>query len=83
MTTWLTFAGAVSLLGLWAALVAAARGDAVARLAGLQFGGSCTVLVLVALAAATGQSSALVVPLALVLLTFAGTLVYTRLLGGD
>jgi multisubunit Na+/H+ antiporter MnhF subunit len=52
----------------------------VARLAGLQFGGTVTVLLLVALSVVFGQPSFLIVPLALVLLTYAGTLVYTRLL---
>jgi multisubunit Na+/H+ antiporter MnhF subunit len=38
------------------------------------------VLLLVALSVVTGQSSYLIVPLALVLLAYAGTLVFTRLL---
>jgi multisubunit Na+/H+ antiporter MnhF subunit len=41
-----------------------------------------SVLVLMLLAQDSGQSSVLVLPLVLVVLSFAGTLVFTRLLGG-
>jgi multisubunit Na+/H+ antiporter MnhF subunit len=66
--------------GLGPALAVGTRGRALYRLTGLQLGGAVTVLVLIAVSAVLGQSSYLIVPLALVLLSFAGTLVYTRLL---
>jgi multisubunit Na+/H+ antiporter MnhF subunit len=46
----------------------------------MQSASAVTVLLLVALSAAFGQTFSLIVPLALVLLAYAGTLVYTRLL---
>ena len=61
-------------------LLLAARGDAVTRLAGLQLVTAVAVLLFVVLAVASGQSSLLIVPLVTVLLSFAGTLVFTRLL---
>jgi multisubunit Na+/H+ antiporter MnhF subunit len=81
MTPWLWFAGGLLVAGLVPALIVGARGDGVTRLAGLQFGSAVSVLVLVALCASPSASSYLIVPLALVLLSYAGTLVYTRLLG--
>jgi multisubunit Na+/H+ antiporter MnhF subunit len=81
MSAWLVFAGVLTVAGLVPALLVGARGEAVHRLAGLQFAGAVTTLVLVALSAAAGQPSYLIVPLALVLLAYAGTLVFTRLLG--
>jgi multisubunit Na+/H+ antiporter MnhF subunit len=80
MTPWLVFAGALLVAGLVPALAIGARGEGTVRLVGLQFGSAVTVLLLVALCASPGATSYLVVPLALVLLSFAGTLVYTRLL---
>jgi multisubunit Na+/H+ antiporter MnhF subunit len=80
MTPWYWFAGGLLVAGLLPALVVGTRGSGVVRLTGLQFGSAVTVLVLVALSASPGTSSYLIVPLALVLLSFAGTLVYTRLL---
>jgi multisubunit Na+/H+ antiporter MnhF subunit len=76
--------GAVVLMvgGLGPALWLGARGGAVARLVGLELAGAVTVLVLMLLAQDSGQSSVLVLPLVLVVLSFAGTLVFTRLLGG-
>jgi multisubunit Na+/H+ antiporter MnhF subunit len=80
MTPWLWFAGGLLVAGLLPALVIGTRGKGVARLTGLQFGSAVSVLVLVALSASPETSSYLIVPLALVLLSFAGTLVFTRLL---
>lgn len=80
MTPWLVFAGVLLVAGLVPALVIGARDKAVVRLAGLQFGGAVAVLVLLALCASPGATSYLIVPLALVLLSYAGTLVFTRLL---
>jgi multisubunit Na+/H+ antiporter MnhF subunit len=80
MTPWLVFAGVLVVAGLCPALVVGARDKALYRLTGLQLAGPVTVLVLIAISAAVGQSSYLIVPLALVLLSYAGTLVFTRLL---
>lgn len=80
MTPWLWFAGVLMVAGLGPALVIGARGKGIVRLAGLQLGSAVSVLVLVALCASPSASSYLVVPLALVVLGFAGTLVFTRLL---
>lgn len=80
MSGWLLFSAVLLVAGLGTSLYLAARGTGVERLAGLQFGGTATVLLLVALTVVFGQPSFLIVPLALVLLTYAGTLVYTRLL---
>jgi len=66
--------------GLGPALWVGARHTGVARLVGMQSTSSVTVLLLIALSAAFGQSSYLIVPLVLVVLAYAGTLVYTRLL---
>jgi multisubunit Na+/H+ antiporter MnhF subunit len=62
--------------GLWIS----ARGDAVARLAGLQLVTALVVLLLVVLSVGSGQTSILIVGLVTVLLSFAGTLVFARLL---
>jgi multisubunit Na+/H+ antiporter MnhF subunit len=80
MNPWLLFAGVLTVAGLVPALVIGSRGEALHRVAGLQFAGPVVVLVLVAVSAAVGQPSYLIVPLALILLSFAGTLVFTRLL---
>lgn len=80
MTPWLVFAGVLMVAGLGPALVVGTRGRGNLRLVGLQFGSAVAVLVLVALCASPSATSYLIVPLALVLLSFAGTLVYTRLL---
>lgn len=56
------------------------RGSPVDRMVGLEISGVATTLVLVAFAQAVGQPSYLIVPLVAVLLSFAGALVFTRLL---
>ena len=81
MNGWLLAALALMALGLGPALWLGCRQDAVARLVGLELGSAVTVLALLALAQAAGQAQLLVVPLVLVVLSFAGTLVFTRLLG--
>ena len=80
MTPWVIFAAVLAVAGLGPALFIGARGKALYRLTGLQLAAPVTVLVLIAVSVILGQSSYLIVPLALVLLSFAGTLVYTRLL---
>jgi len=59
------------------------RGSPVERLVGLELVAAVTTVLLLVLAQAGGQSSLLVVPLVLVVLSFAGTLVFTRLLRQD
>jgi multisubunit Na+/H+ antiporter MnhF subunit len=74
--------GAIVLLAgvLVPALWLASRGSPVDRLAGLEIGSVAVTLELVLYAQAAGQSQYLIVPLVLALVSFAGTLVYTRLL---
>ena len=81
MNGWLLACGALLVGGLVPALVLASRGRAAHRLVGLELAGSVAVLLLVLWCQAIGQPSYLIVPLVLVLLSFAGTLVFTRLLG--
>jgi multisubunit Na+/H+ antiporter MnhF subunit len=66
--------------GLGPAAWLGARGRPEHRLVGLEIGGPVTVLILMLLSQVTGQSSSLIVPLVLALLSVAGTLVFTRLL---
>ena len=63
-------------------LLLAGRGTATARLAGLQLASAVAVLLLTVLSVAMGQPGMLIVPMVTVLLSFAGTLVFTRLLRG-
>jgi multisubunit Na+/H+ antiporter MnhF subunit len=80
VTGWLFAALALMVVGLGPALWLGAHGDAVARLVGSELGAAITVLVLIVLAQASGQAQLMIVPLVLVVLSFAGTLVFTRLL---
>jgi multisubunit Na+/H+ antiporter MnhF subunit len=80
MTGWLLAALVLIVLGIGPAMWLGVRGDAVARLIGLELGTAATVLTLLVLAQASGQAQLLIVPLVLVVLSFAGTLVFTRLL---
>lgn len=81
MNWWLVAVGALLVGGLVPAMALAYRGPDRQRLVGLELAGSVTVLVLLLFIQAINQSSYLIVPLVLVLLSFAGTLVFTRLLG--
>ncbi len=81
MTAWLVAAVLLMAGGLGPALWLASRGDAIERLAGLELAGSVTVLTLLLLVQAYGPSSAIILPLTLTVLAFAGTLVFIRLLG--
>jgi multisubunit Na+/H+ antiporter MnhF subunit len=83
MTPWLGFAAVLMVAGLGPALYVGARGKAVERLVGVQFAGAVTALLLVALSVVAGQPSYLIVPLALILLSYAGTLVFTRLVAEE
>ena len=80
MNPWLI--GAIVLLAgsVAPAMWLASRGGPVDRLAGLEVGSTAVTLELTLFAQATGQSQYLIVPLVLALVSFAGTLVYTRLL---
>lgn len=80
MSPWL--AGAIVLLavGLPAAGWIASRGSPVERLVGVEMGNVIVTLELILFSQAVGQSSYLIVPLVLAVVSFAGTLVYARLL---
>lgn len=80
MNPWLLGVALLLAGGLGPALLLASRGDVVSRLVGLELAGAVSVAVLLLLIQATGQTTALIVPLVLALLSFAGALVFTRLL---
>lgn len=80
---WSVAAGSLLVGGLGPALVLAGSGAPRGRIVGLQLAGSVTVLLLMVLAALLDQPTVLLLPLVLVLVSFAGTLVFTRLLGPD
>lgn len=81
MNPWLLATGALIVGGLGPATLLAARGDPLHRLLGLQLGAPVTVLILILIAQSEAQSGYLIVPLVLVLVGYAGTLIFTRLLG--
>lgn len=80
MSMWMIACIALSVGGAVPAIILGLRGTAVERLVGLQQLAAAFTLLLLVYTQATGQSSYLVVPLVLVLLSFTGTLVFTRLL---
>jgi multisubunit Na+/H+ antiporter MnhF subunit len=80
---WLWAASALLLLAGLPALVAASRGAALDRLVGLEMLSAVVTLVMLALAQGSGRTSYLDVALVLAVLSFAGTLVFTRFLGGQ
>lgn len=80
MNAWLLGAVVVLLGGLAPAGWIASRGSPVDRLVGLEMGSVAAALELMLFSQAVNQSQYLIVPLVLVLLSFAGTLVYVRLL---
>jgi multicomponent Na+:H+ antiporter subunit F len=80
VTSWLLFCGVLLVAGLGTSLYLGARGDAPARLLGVQLAGTAAVLLFIALSVVAAQPSYLIVPLVLALLSYAGTLVFTRLL---
>lgn len=67
-------------IGLPVAIWIGARGNALDRLIGLELAGVIGTLALMAFAQLMAQSSYLIVPTVAVVLSFAGTLVFTRLL---
>jgi multisubunit Na+/H+ antiporter MnhF subunit len=80
MNPWLL--GTIALLGagLAPAVWIGSRGEPQDRLVGLELGGVVATLAMMSFAQAVGQSSYLIVPLVLALVSVAGILVYTRLL---
>lgn len=81
MNGWLVATMALLVGGMGPSSWLAVRGDPAQRLVGVALAGPVATLVLVMLVHAMAQPSYLIVPLALAPLTFAGTLVFTRLLG--
>lgn len=69
------------LVALAPAVLLASRGEPADRLVGLELFASVATLFMLVLAQVEHQSFYLAVPLVLVPLSFAGTLVFTRLLG--
>ena len=80
MTIWVIAAAALMIAGLGPTMLLAFRGPAAHRVLGLELAGTVGTLVLLVLSQAFDQSSYLILPLVLALLSFAGTLVFTRLL---
>lgn len=80
MNGWLLAAAVLMVGGLLPALLVAARGPVADRLIGLQLAGGSAVLVVLVLAHGYGQSSYLIVPTVLAVLSVAGVLVFTRLM---
>jgi multisubunit Na+/H+ antiporter MnhF subunit len=80
---WLWASCVLLIGGLGPALGLSLRGDAADRLVGLVLTGPVVVLAMLLLSQGYGQSAYLIVPLTLALLSFAGTLVFTRLLGPE
>ena len=80
MSAWLLGSIVLLLGGLVPAGWMAARGSAVDRLVGLEMGGTVTALELMLFSQAENEPQYLIVPLVLALLSFAGTMVYVRLL---
>lgn len=80
MNGWEIAAMALLVGGVVPAVVLASRGGPLDRLIGLELVSSVSVLSLLVIIQGDGRSSYLIVPLVLVLLGFAGILVYTRLL---
>jgi multisubunit Na+/H+ antiporter MnhF subunit len=81
MNPWLFGCAALLVGGLVPAVILSLRGPDVHRLVGLQLTGSVAVLAMLLLCQGLRQASYLIVPTVLVVLSFAGTLVFTRLLG--
>lgn len=80
--TLLLGAGLVLIVGALApAVCLALRGDPLDRLVGLQLSGALLVPTMLLLSYGYGQTSYLIVPLVLAALSFAGILVFLRLLG--
>lgn len=81
MTVWVIAAGVLMVAGLGPAMILAYRGTSARRLVGLELAGTIATITMLVLCQAFGQSGYLIVPLVLALMSVAGTLVFTRLLG--
>ncbi|HEY1570354.1 MAG TPA: monovalent cation/H+ antiporter complex subunit F [Pseudonocardiaceae bacterium] len=81
MTIWVVAALVLIVGGLIPAMVIAYRDTAARRVVGLSLVSTIGTILMLVLCQAFGRSSYLIVPLVLALLSFAGTLVFTRLLG--
>lgn len=79
MNGWLLAALVLLVAGMGPAAYLGMRDGPLDRLVGLQLAGTVGVVTLLLLAHGYGQSSYLIVPLVLAALSFAGTLVFTRL----
>lgn len=79
-TPWLVAATIVLAGGMAPGLWLVSRGGPVERLFGVEVAGATGIVALLLLSRGFGQPSYLIVPLVAVLLSFAGTLVFTRLL---
>ncbi|HEX4218659.1 MAG TPA: monovalent cation/H+ antiporter complex subunit F [Acidimicrobiales bacterium] len=66
--------------GLGPVVLMGARGQATGRLVALEMGSTIVTVLFLLFAQVSGQSYELILPLVLVLLSFAGSLVFTRLL---
>jgi multisubunit Na+/H+ antiporter MnhF subunit len=80
MSPWLIGDLALVGIGLPVAIWLAGRGNALDRLVGMELAGVIGTLALLTFSQAVKQPSYLIVPTVAVVLSFAGTLVYTRLL---
>lgn len=83
MTGYTVCAAALMAGGLPAALFVVARGRASDRLIGMEIVSAVVVIAMLLISQITDQSYELIVPLVLVVLSAAGTLVFTRLIGGS
>lgn len=81
MNPWLAACAVMLLLGLLPTMWLGSRGDEMRRLVALQLFGQIAVLCCMAFARAVHQSSYLIVPLVLAVMSVTGTLVFTRLSG--
>ncbi|HZA10201.1 hypothetical protein [Mycobacterium sp.] len=80
MSPWLFGALALLVGGFMPALWMSARGKSAARLVGLEFAAVAAILLMLLLAKHYGQTSYLIVPLAMAIASVAGSLVFVRLL---
>ena len=83
MTCWVVATLVLLIAGVLPAAIIGMRGPAVGRLVGLELLSSVCCVVLLLLAQADAEPMYLIVPLVLVVLSFAGTLVFTRLFVGQ
>lgn len=83
MTGYAVCAAVLMAGGLPAALFVVARGRPAERLIGLEIVSGVVVIAMLLISQITDESYELIVPLVLVVLSAAGTLVFTRLIGGS